>query len=143
MDHTNEECVEQAASSSFLSSGSTAGAAVVPLHLEQEPVAQHTALQRWYRGVPLALGSGSTAGDTAGGTARLEKLAKHPTVPERYYHWTSLFLNKGPYRYYRQYSGSTARPGSYCTSCGTAATGVWRTPGTVGCPVAVVPLAQR
>ena len=74
MDHTNEDCVEQAASSSFLSSGSTAGAAVVPIHLEQEPAAQHTFLQRWYRGVPLASGSGSTAG----GTARQEKLAEHP-----------------------------------------------------------------
>ena len=53
MEHTNEDYVEQAASSTFLSSGSTAGAAVVPLHLEQEPAAQRTALQRWYRGVPL------------------------------------------------------------------------------------------
>ena len=84
----------------FWSSGSTAGAAVVPLLLEQEPAAQRTALQRWYRGVPLASGSGSTASGTAGGTARLEKLAEHPygtsAVPVRYYRWTSLFLNKGP-----------------------------------------------
>ena len=64
----------------FWSSGSTAGAAVVPLHLEQEPAAQHMFLQRWYRGVPLASGSGSIADGTAG----LEMLAEHPTVPERY-----------------------------------------------------------
>ena len=74
MNHTKKDCVEQTASSPFLSGGSTAGAVVVPLHLEQEPAAQHTVLQRWYRGVPLASGSGSTAG----GTAKLEKLAEHP-----------------------------------------------------------------
>ena len=78
MNHTKEDCVEQTTSSSFLSSCCTAGAAVVPLDLEQEPAAQHTALQRWYRGVPLASGSGSTAGGTVGGTARQEKLAEHP-----------------------------------------------------------------
>ena len=70
MEHTNEDCVEQAASSTFLSSGSTAGAAVVPLHLEREPAAQRMFLQRWYHGIPLASGSSSTAGGTAGGTGR-------------------------------------------------------------------------
>ena len=97
--------MEQTASSLFLSGGSTAGAAVVPLHLEQEPAAQQTALQRWYRGVPLASGSGSTTGGTAGGTAGLEMLAEHPTVPERYQCGTTAgFLyssTKGP-------SGTTA-----------------------------------
>ena len=105
MNHTKKDCVEQTASSPFLSGGSTAGAAVVPLHLEQEPAAQHTGLQRWYRGVPLASGSGSTAGGTAGGTARLEKDPEHPTVPERYQCGTTAgFIcssTKGP-------SGTTA-----------------------------------
>ena len=89
----------------FWSSGSTAGAAVVPLHLEQEPAAQRTALQRWYRGVPLASASGSTAGGTAGGTAGLNLLAEHPTVPERYQCGTTAgclcYSTKGP-------SGTTA-----------------------------------
>ena len=105
MNHTKKDCVEQTASSLFLCGGSTAGAAVVPLHLEQEPAAQHTALQRWYRGVPLASGSGSTAGGTAGGTAGLNLLAETPTVPERYQCGTTAgFLcssTKGP-------SGTTA-----------------------------------
>ena len=71
-----------------MSSGSTAAA-------------QRTFLQRWYRGVPLASGSGSTAGGTAG----LEMLAEHPTVPERYQCGTTAgllcFSTKGP-------SGTTA-----------------------------------
>ena len=67
-----------------MSSGSTAGAAVVPLYLEREPAAQRTFLQRWYRGVPLASGSGSTAGGTAGGTARQDLLAEHPSGTLRY-----------------------------------------------------------
>ena len=134
MNHTKKDCVEQTASSPFLSGGSTAGAAVVPLHLEQEPAAQHTGLQRWYRGVPRASGSGSTAGGTAGGTARLEKDPEHPTVPERYQCGSTART---------LCCGCTARPGSYGTSCGTAAAGVWCTPGTAGFPAAVVPLAQR
>ena len=101
MNHTKKDCVEQTALSLFLCGGSTAGAAVVPLHLEQEPAAQHTGLQRWYHGVPHASGSGSTAG----GTARLEKDPEHPTVPERYQCGTTAdFLcssTKGP-------SGTTA-----------------------------------
>ena len=65
-------------------SGSTAGAAVVPLYLEREPAAQRTFLQRWYRGVPLASGSGSTAGGTAGVTVRQDLLAEHPSGTLRY-----------------------------------------------------------
>ena len=85
--------------------------------------------------VPHASGSGSTAGGTAGGTGRRKMITEHPygtrAVPVRYYRWIPLFLNEGSQRYYRQYNGCTARPGSYGTSCGTAAAGVWRALGTV------------
>ena len=81
-------------------SGSTAGAAVVPLHLEREPAAQRTFLQRWYRGVPLASGSGSTAGGTAGGTGRQDLLAEHPSGTLRYLPSTTAgflrYYMKGP-----------------------------------------------
>ena len=102
-----------------MSSGSTAGAAVVPLHLEREPCCPAyttsgggTAGYRLFQAavVPLVVPLEVPADKICSQNTPAVPCGTCLVLP-----LDSFVIYEGSQRYYRQYSGSTARPGSFGT----------------------------
>ena len=104
----------------YVSGGSTAVAAVVPLHLERDSCSTAgtspgggTVWYRWLQ--PAVLPLVVPPGVPLGRFCSLDSL-RYPPVVASYYRWFPSILFEGSQRYYRQCRGSTAVPGSYGTS---------------------------